>query len=515
MKRTRRKTRLLKYPTILSRWISYKKSLGKLHKGHRLVLDVAVDLFNCNDRRALIEAFFDKLKNILGYDNIYLLLRESCGGPLKLAAYKGMKVDEEALYQVIQNEIGLTGKALREKHPIICNDVTNSPDYIKGTNDTLSEMVIPIICDNITWGVLIIDNSRKDAFSKIDQEIVSVLCKYFASALTQLSQYENIEHKNRMERLIWEIVMEAAKEKNINLLCKKVVKSLSQRTNYTQVYVLKVIDENSGATRLIAGSGPGSFNDLSQIEAGGGLVGKTVRGKKTLYFPDVSTSPDYIQVDQNTKSELNIPIMHGDKVLGVISLESPVVDGFGDGDIDLMEILAKHIGVLWVYHDLFKKTKQEALKDPLTKLWNRRYFFESLNKEIKRHERHGDTLCVVMIDLRDFKIINDTYGHMEGDRILIELSEFLTSRMRESDILARYGGDEFVALLPRTHKNEAFAAWGRLKDEVESRIWGSASIPTTLDFGIASFPQDATNPEDIIKLADEHLYENKFRTKRT
>jgi len=500
------KSKTLKRLRVSDRWFRYHRAISNLSKKRKLLLELSLDLFSCTDKEKLYQTCLKKLQEGLGYDNAYLLLRSSPKEQIRLIAYRGAKIDEKAAQKVIEAGTGLTGRAIKLKKPVISSDVTKDPYYVKSNDQTLSEMVVPVVCDETIWGVLIIDSHKKGAFSKVDAQIVHVFCNYLASALTRLHQFEKLRYKNNMESVILDIVTEAAREKHIEKICQDVVKELSKRTNFTQVYILQVLDEVTGASKLIAGQGPGSFDNMSQIESGRGLVGKTIRAGKTLYFPNVSQTPEYIEVDPKTKSELDIPIIYGNKLYGVLSLESPDLDGFDQGDIELMEVLAKHLGVLWAYSDLLEKTKKEALKDPLTGLWNRRHFYSCILKEIDRHQRQKDNFCIVMVDLCNFKEINDTYGHSEGDKVLVQVSNFLLKRIRSSDILARYGGDELVALLPHTSKTDAQTAWSRLARDIQKIPMGKHGVQVGFEYGVASYPEDGVLAENLIKAADDVLY---------
>lgn len=154
------------------------------------------------------------------------------------------------------------------------------------------------------------------------------------------------------------------------------------------------------------------------------------------------------------------------------------------------------------------------MKDPLTGLWNRRHFYDCVSKEMDRHKRQNDTFCIVMVDLSKFKEINDTHGHSEGDKVLIQVGNFLMQRIRSSDILARYGGDEFVALLPHTQKADAQIAWSRLANEIQRIPLGDHGLHISFEYGIASYPEDGTRASDLIKAADKALYIQKRTQKK-
>ena len=146
---------------------------------------------------------------------------------------------------------------------------------------------------------------------------------------------------------------------------------------------------------------------------------------------------------------------------------------------------------------------QLAVKDGLTGLYNRRYFNELMLLEFARLKRFTTNLSLLMIDIDNFKNYNDTNGHTAGDELLCKLSKLLKSSMREMDIVCRYGGEEFVGVLPQTDKRGAQIVAERL------RLQATLYLPTTLSIGIATFPEDAQDISSLIEKADAALYEAK------
>jgi diguanylate cyclase (GGDEF)-like protein len=146
-----------------------------------------------------------------------------------------------------------------------------------------------------------------------------------------------------------------------------------------------------------------------------------------------------------------------------------------------------------------------AVTDSLTGLYVRRYFMAKFQEEIHRAERYKKVLTVVMADLDRFKSVNDNYGHTAGDRVLRAVGKFLQKNIRDVDILARYGGEEFVILLPENDKQEAYTVSERLRQGF-AELQLEALPQLTMSLGIASYPQDGKNLEQLIKRADTALY---------
>ena len=154
--------------------------------------------------------------------------------------------------------------------------------------------------------------------------------------------------------------------------------------------------------------------------------------------------------------------------------------------------------------------------DDLTRLYNMRYLYESLDAEIRRARRYGSAVSVVFIDLDGFKSVNDIYGHRAGSFTLTEVAQLLVASVRESDFVARYGGDEFVLMLPETASPAAMQLAERVRASVaEHRFTGGvgAEIHLTASFGVVSYPEHAAIAEKLIELADAAMYEAKQHRK--
>jgi len=163
------------------------------------------------------------------------------------------------------------------------------------------------------------------------------------------------------------------------------------------------------------------------------------------------------------------------------------------------------------YEELEREKKlleKMAITDDLTRIFNRRYILSRLNEEIKRSERHHGSLSVLMIDIDGFKLINDTYGHQTGDKVLKQIVQTLKKSLRETDMLGRYGGEEFLAVLPETDINNAFYAAERMRKKICKLTWEEAGLHVTISCGIAEFKTGEKDFE-LLKRADDLLYKAK------
>jgi diguanylate cyclase (GGDEF)-like protein len=160
-----------------------------------------------------------------------------------------------------------------------------------------------------------------------------------------------------------------------------------------------------------------------------------------------------------------------------------------------------------VFEDILIK----AHTDSLTGLWNYGYFQYRLDEEIMKMKQKKSSLSVMMIDLDDFKKFNDTYGHLEGDKVLKNISKIFKECCRKVDIVCRYGGEEFSLILPFRDKKETYLLGERIRKIVEGRDVSFEKF--TISIGIASYPEDAQDKEELIKKADYALYQAKKKGK--
>ncbi len=203
-----------------------------------------------------------------------------------------------------------------------------------------------------------------------------------------------------------------------------------------------------------------------------------------------------------------IPLMWNDRINGYLSLFRIGVDEFNETDAVLAETFAGPAALSIQNARLFSETQRLARIDPLTGLFNRRFLFELGQRELERVARHKQPVSVLLIDLDEFKHINDHFGHMAGDRILQQVARRMSACLRRSDLLGRYGGDEFVALLVETDLEQAKLTAQRLRSCLNAKPFrvGKRNLPVSACFGIAMLDDETGTLEALINHADQAMY---------
>jgi len=496
------------------------QTLSERNTQNRILLDISLELFSSKDRRNIIESFVRSIYSNLGYDKVFLFLRESPSGPLSLAASRGKSLSMDTLDEILTGEKGLIGRAIKTGMPALSNDVTQDPDYFPDDEKTRSEMAVPVKYGKTFWGVLVLDEYHENAFRREDLQLASILCSHLAVVLDNIEFFQRLERDLDLMEALHDIVTAAASESDIVALCNRIALQLRERTKYSLVEINAVVDEKTGKSRILASSRPeaatpGYLEERSRKlwENGGGLCGQAIRTRSVVNVPDVRASQKFVRLDEETLSEMDAPIIFGERVYGVLCVESGQTAAFREEDVRCITILARHLGVLWAHYELLDRTMARSLQDPLTGQWNRRCLHEKLREEIDRADRYRTQFSIVMVDLADFKDVNDKFGHTVGDMVLIEISAFLSANLRASDSFFRYGGDEFIALLPETGREEAQAMMERIKKDMSERTWSGEAVRVLMDSGIATCPADGADVDSLIRLADLRLYEQKRKRK--
>ncbi len=209
-------------------------------------------------------------------------------------------------------------------------------------------------------------------------------------------------------------------------------------------------------------------------------------------------------------SYLCVPLVAEGEALGVLHLRYESDPGqTKEGDRVLAVTAADQIALALVNLRLHDTLREQSIRDPLTGLYNRRHMEDSLERELRRAERHTAPVAVIALDVDHFKDINDTLGHEAGDAFLAAFGEFLRAHVRKEDIPCRYGGEEFVVILPGASVADAAARAAQLRQAARHLTvgyQGKTLGPVTLSFGIAVFPEHGTTRESLLRAADASLY---------
>lgn len=252
---------------------------------------------------------------------------------------------------------------------------------------------------------------------------------------------------------------------------------------------------------------------------------KSVEDKETVIIRDVGVAPVMRDVRENLvgmgiRSIMVFPIRYTEGATGALYLRTSRKDAvFSERDIKLCQVIADSAAVALKNAHLFNVIKEEkallekmAVTDDLTRLYNHRYFVRRLGEEFKRARRYKNPISCVMLDIDNFKKVNDTYGHQSGDRVLQEVSKVIRNCVRETDVVARYGGEEFAVILPHTGIEDAIKLAERIRYSIKSFRFDvlNKGEQITASMGVATYPHtEIMDMDDLVRRADNGLYKAK------
>lgn len=248
-----------------------------------------------------------------------------------------------------------------------------------------------------------------------------------------------------------------------------------------------------------------------------GISGEAARTHKAIYVKDLKKDERYLNYKGELPPEgslLSMPLLSKDRLNGVLNLHHKQVDGFTEYDIKMARAVANQVAVSIENTQLYEQAKQQSITDELTGLANRRHFQDILQREIVHAQRYSTNISMIMIDIDHFKKYNDTHGHLQGDIALKEAANIFLQNTRGIDLTARFGGEEFIILLPKTTIAGARITAEKLREifEAEEFTGEGDSQPggkMTISLGVASYPEHIEDMNQLLDLADRALYQAK------
>lgn len=282
-------------------------------------------------------------------------------------------------------------------------------------------------------------------------------------------------------------------------------------------WALLLVDESSGELyyAISAGEGCESVNAL-KLTTGESLARWVVENCEALVIADVASD---VRIDARSRdgffakpcSVVCMPVCAGGKSLGLMQLLNHQAPMDEHGEM-LLHTLADYAALAITNARSVERIRELIITDDCTGLYNDRHLATVLAEELSRSQRFGYEFSLLFLDLDDFKRVNDKYGHPTGSKLLAEVGRWLRQNLRLVDSAFRYGGDEFVLLLPQTGKAAAIIAARRLQKTFASTVWlteEALSVRLSASIGIANYPQDGDNSGAIVQRADELMYEVK------
>jgi diguanylate cyclase (GGDEF)-like protein len=251
-----------------------------------------------------------------------------------------------------------------------------------------------------------------------------------------------------------------------------------------------------------------------RLKVGEGIAGWVAKNGEQVISADVANDPRFARrIDDvtrwQTQSVICVPLRSRLRVLGVIQLVNVDLSQFNEPELFFLQALCDYAAIAIENARWVEKIQELTITDDCTGLYNARHLYKTLETEVYRSARFGYEFSVLFIDLDHFKAVNDTHGHLIGSKLLAEIGYLIKAQLRLIDFAFRYGGDEFVVLLPQTGKDQALVVAKRLRDGLRGTTFCRAeglNLIVRASIGLATYPHDARDAHDVIRQADEMMY---------
>jgi diguanylate cyclase (GGDEF)-like protein/putative nucleotidyltransferase with HDIG domain len=356
--------------------------------------------------------------------------------------------------------------------------------------------------------------------AQLEAQINSEGLSYDEPASSSQNYVEQIKLANREVFSLYEMAREFSSSESLHETLDMFARKIAEFVpfNTSVIYLLDHAKRNAVAA-YVAGDHAGLL-ESRRLKAGQGATGFALKTRQTVHNvdPDLDFSHSQAELSGHYSTMASVPLLDNDELIGAITIYARDLDKYGEEHIRLLEtvsrIAADAIGKS-LKHD---EARTHALTDPMTGLPNARNLQMQFEKEVARAKRGDNGFQLLMLDLDGFKAVNDSFGHKAGDEMLKGIGKVIADQLRDYDFLARYGGDEFVALIPDTSPEDVLDLCNRIENAVTEfalPVGDGQTASVGVSLGAAGYPKNGETFDQMVVAADRIMYERKTRRKRS
>jgi diguanylate cyclase (GGDEF)-like protein/putative nucleotidyltransferase with HDIG domain len=368
---------------------------------------------------------------------------------------------------------------------------------------------VPLLLYERPIGAMILQSPQERSLDFGHMEMMRVLASEAVIALENARLFREERAKSRRLTLFNSISRNIITTLNPDEMLAKIAEELDHALDYSHIGI-GLLDYSAKEVVVQAEAGRRKGALGRRLRFDGNIVGHVARtGQMSVVSYDAQHSTGE-PVLEGSDSAIALPIVYADALHGVLYVETDKTSDFPQEEVLFLGTLADIISGALHNAMAFQKAQEQAITDGMTGLKTHRFFMEALSGEWKRSTRAGRSFSIVLLDLDRFKFVNDFYGHLDGDLVLQRVANILEENCRRSDVVARYGGDEFIVLMPETDMEQCNQLAGKLRSWICSDpVLREKNV--TSSFGVATFPLNGSTPQELIQVADSSMYLSKHQ----
>ncbi|MDP2660610.1 MAG: diguanylate cyclase [Dehalococcoidia bacterium] len=412
---------------------------------------------------------------------------------------------------------GFAGWVAKTGEPLFAQFAPGDPfrPHLVAAADSQTVACVPAVAGGKTLGVMGLSGSGDRGYPTLEEQRLLVSIGGEAGvAVERASLLQKAQQRAQELESLMSMTREMASTLDLNEVLDRTLAIMCRQIGASNGFVCLIDEEQSRLTTMAFwGSEAAVLRKAWKWNVGEGVVGWVALHQQGIVCDDVSADrriSNSSGADLGYRSIVAAPLRVKETLLGVVAAVSKETAAFTGADLRLLTAYASEGSMALEHALLHQEVRKQASTDDLTHLTNRRYFYMRLEEELKRARRYGHPISLLFLDVDDLKQVNDRYGHLQGDELLRHVGSTLTAVLRGSDVAARFGGDEFVILLPETGREEASRAAERLLAQAAPcPLLTGGSIPLSMSIGVSWLPMDGSYDVDLLRLADEAVYRAK------